>query len=252
MTTSYQALLIGARWRLKLVPSLLLSAFCAACTATGGLADAPLQTAPVIHDALVAGPATAPDPKDRIQFAGFSILPPQGEHWVEWPRLQAGDDWKIYAMFWKVVPQPGPAVGPHTVFAQVKAMEIPIEMGRQLTTEKSRQDFLQFVMNASVEADKAQSTGRLRLLSIAASPDQSIGYDCFKYDAVAEDRGIAGFEGKAFTMDFHAYTCLDPALKVIVQLLYSQRVPPGRVPIDLKAEGDSFLKGLSFTTPSRV
>jgi hypothetical protein len=230
----------------RVLCALAVLAFLAGCATRDDITLPSLQLASGSHADAQSGLTGVPDPKDRLQFPGFSVLPPQGEQWVEAPHLGGAGQWQTRIMFWKVVPQPHPESGPHTVFATVRTMEIPPQLRQQLNTAGGRQDFLRFAMNMTVETDKVDATGRRRLVLQKADLDQTIGYDCFKYDVIEEDRGIPGFEGKAFTMDVHAYTCLDPALQLIVQTAYSQRVPPGEAPIDLGREGEEFLKSLAF------
>ena len=235
--------MLPVRKLLSLPLLLLVPVLCAACAANAGDSPPNLAATSAAHDTVEQDVNSTPDPKDRMQFSGFSILPPPGEHWVEIPIRGEHGRWKIIVMFGKIVPQGDPTAGPHSVYAMAESNDVPAPF--DLSTAEARQRFLRFVMETSVEANKV-AAGRAHLLSQEAALDQSIGYECFRHDLVAEDVGVKGFEGRAFIMDMHMYTCLDPTHKQLVRLTYSQRTPRGQAAIDLTQEGEGFLKSLSF------
>lgn len=218
-----------------------------ACNPNGGVNAESLATK---HDNAEFKFAGNPDPNERIELPGFSVSTPRGENWIEGPRLPDPDpnDHGMQARlhFVKVLPQ-YPEFGPHTVFAQVGTVFLS-EWDRRLASAGVR-EFMRFRMKYAMASDKVSVTPRQHLMSQQAKLDQSIGYTCYKYDAVLEDRGVKGFPNVAFVIDFHSYECIDPSLRMIVSLYYSQRVHPEAKPADLRREGEQFLKSLKFTSP---
>ncbi len=244
-----------AQRSVHILPAHILGAFAvlavlSACAGAGrdDTAVPSLQAAAATHANAEGGLAGDPDPNARIEFSGFSVLPPQGAHWVETMHAPSTGTWQTGIIFWKITPQTRPESVLHTVFALVRSTPVPAAVRQQLRTPEDRQAFMRQVMNTTMEKDRLAMTGRHRPVFQKAYLDRSLGYDCFKYDLVDEDRGVAGFEDQAFTVDLHAYTCLDPALSLVVQTMYSQRTPPGERPIDLGREGEDFLMSLLFSS----
>ncbi len=185
----------------------------------------------------------------RIELPGFSVSPPRGEYWIEGPRLPEPDpnDHGVQSRlhFVRVLPQ-NSQFGPHTAFAHLSTAFLS-EWDRRLASANVR-DFMRFRMKYMMASDKASAGPEKKIISQHAQLDHSIGYTCFKYDVVLEDRGVKGFPDVPFVSDFHFYECIDPSLKLIVGLYYGQSVHLEAKPVDVRQEGEKFLKSLKFTS----
>lgn len=177
------------------------------------------------------------DPNQRLEFEGFSILPPKGENWfMAPPELLRGQDVKKAAEFVKMFTPPSVT---HTIVARVTAAKIPVP-------SKSRVELLQDIAQAKKQD---MSTGRHRLITIKTALDKSLGSDCLRYDVTAEDRGALMYPGSVYIVDIHGFTCFHPdSTSYLIQAEYSQRRLQEEAPLSLEAEGEAFLKDLVFRT----
>ncbi len=189
--------------------------------------------------------ANNPEPENRITFlSGFTFVPPQGENWIEGPRKPEPDP-NNYGLvhrlaFIKLVPQDEER-GPQTVLASVFTMRIT----RQNKTADP-QDFMRFRMRTTMTADKVVKN--TKVVSQKGELDKTLGYQCFRYDAVIENYGVVGFRGQPFKVDNHLIECMAPSREIMVRLQYGQMVPPGVELIDITREGEGFFKSLQFTS----
>jgi len=222
----------------------------AGCASRAEIAVPSAQSAYELHGQVAAAKLPAePDPKDRMQFPGFSVAPPQGAGWAETSAETVEDPWKTWVTFWKMLPEPRPELGPHTALAAARTLPLTPGIRSQLTSENARQGFMAAMMSRTLVSDQAAATTveGLHVVYQKAFLDHALGYDCFSYDVGMEGEGALQDRDFSFVMDVHSYTCLDPALGQLVETLYSQLVPKGDVPFDLKQEGEDFLRSISFT-----
>lgn len=184
---------------------------------------------------------------ERIVLPGFSVSPPGGENWIE-RRLPEPDpnDYGLQKrlQFVKALPQ-NPEYGPHTAFAEVNTIFLP-RQNKRLAAANLR-EFMRFRMKYAMARDKVSLGSGQRLISQQAGLDNSIGYTCFKYNAVLEDRGVKGFPDTAFTIDYYAYECIDPAMKMIVSLSCFQAAHSEARLNYITQECEKFLKSIKFT-----
>ena len=210
------------------------------------------QSAFLEHDRMTFQKSRNPQANERIELPGFSVAPPQGEDWIEGPRFPEPDPDnfgpQIRLAFIKVVRQ-APEYGPHSVFARVVTTFLS-EPDQRIAAANVR-DFIGFRMRLTMARDKVSAAPRYGLRSQKAELDQSIGYVCWRYDLILEDRGVEKFPDAAFVIDFHSYECIDRSFKLLVTLLYSQRVHQDAKPVDISSEGNKFLKSLKFVERSR-
>ena len=207
-----------------------------------------VKQAPALHDNMSFKFAGNPEKTERIKFPEFSVVAPQGENWIEGPRrpepISDYYDYQPRIQFFKIVPQT--KFGPQSILAQVSIAHIhPNE--RPIIAANVR-DYMWYRMNMQLESDRAFASGRMRLRSESANLDETLGA-CFRLDAVAEDRGVFGYEDSIFLIHFHAYECVTPSLNYMVRIEYSQRVPPDVEPVDVTREGEDFLKTLTLGEP---
>jgi len=185
------------------------------------------------------GPQLIPvtDPTQRLEFEGFSVLPPRGEHWFMAPpalRKQQGPD--VIVSFLKLATPPSIT---HTVAAVVRGGRIlHISAGsRAELIQKLAQDY----------SDKFSQTGRNRPVSVNISLDRTLAPDCVRYDVTLEDRGVPLYPGSIFILDQHGFLCLHPDLSdAAIDIQYSQRRLQEDPPLSLEAEGEPFVKSLMF------
>lgn len=232
---------------------ILITGLLAACAAREDDAAVSTQAIIALHDSHEFAPAGNPNPGARIQIEGFSILPPQGERWIEEPFAPpATEGWTYRIVFTKILAQTQPQLGPHTAIAVVKTFNLPPDFRRRLADKESRRKFLVATSQgliASAKAEAEAEPSKYRLISITADPDYTLGYDCIRWDMRGELLAVPNFVGRAFLIEVHNYRCLDPTHSMIVEMFYSQRAPRGINPIDLTNEGEPFLKSLRFAVP---
>jgi hypothetical protein len=231
----------------------LIAGLLAACAAREDDAAVSTQEIIALHDSHAFAPAGNPNPAARIQIDGFSILPPQGERWIEEPITPPAEEgWTFRIVFTKIIAQPQPQLGPHTVVAVAKTFNFPPELRQRLADKETRRRFLTATSQALVAKLRAEAEAepsKYRLISAKADPDYSLGYDCIKGEYTVEQLADPSFVGRVFLLEVHAYRCLDPAHSMSVEMFYSQRTPRGINPIDLTSEGEPFLKSLRFAVP---
>ena len=229
--------------------SLSLLVLLAGCDSPGATAPPSVQSAYQLHSQAAAGLPGNPDPKDRMQFSGFSIAPPQGAGWAQTSADTGDDPWKTWIIFWKTLPEPHPEFGPHTAFAAVRSLSTTPEIRSQLSSASARRGFMAAMMNQALMNDEAAAIAveGLRVFHQNALLDHTLGYDCFSYEVGVEGKGALEDKTFDFVMDLHSYICLDPALGQLVETMYSQLVPQGDSPVDLKREGEDFLRSISFS-----
>jgi hypothetical protein len=198
-----------------------------------------------LHDGMFLKFADNPEKQERIGRFGVSFVAPQGENWIEGPRLPKpnAENYGVQAVarFSKILAQVDD--GPHTVIAEVSISYIPPFMRDAVAADRA--GFIRFLMNQTVKTTKA-ATGRIRPISVEAVLDDSLA-TCFRLDVLQEDRGVYGFANVAFPLDLHGFQCVDPSSRFVALISYSQRRPPNVKPTDLTREGEDFLKSLKFS-----
>jgi YVTN family beta-propeller protein len=184
----------------------------------------------------VAGePITSNTP--RAASPGFSVKPPQGQGWV---RLSA-EAMSRQAAAYKIAF--GKSLGAKsTAIAGVGAIAAPV-------TVDNPRELLRSVADSRIKRDieEAQKSGRFRVaLSRAASAPRTDAA-CWREDLVAEDRGVPGHEGEAFTLTIHRIYCLHPDYPAyVIYADFSQRIAPGEQSPSAEQEGEGFLQSLEF------
>jgi hypothetical protein len=182
------------------------------------------------------------DAGQRLQFRGFSVLPPQGPDWY-------ADRWgSDGTVFYK----PRSAVGVPIKGAAGPGREAQVfyaaAFGGRL--EGASLDSLDTLRELAEQP--LLSRGRFRLLSGQTVPDTSLGADCVRYDAVHEERGNPRAPSLVLTLTVHGFVCRHPAARdFVVHLLYSERYAQGDEPRPtlteaLQSEVEPFLRSLRF------
>ncbi len=219
-----------------------------ACNENENIAASQAETseALMLYENMFVKYANNPEPQERITFlSGFSFVAPQGENWIEGPRKPEPDP-SNYGLvhrlaFVKILPQDEER-GPHTVIANVYTMR----MSRQNMTIDPK-EFLRFRMRTAMASDKVAKTPTVSI-SKKAELDETLGYQCFRYDTVLENRGVSGFRGVPFNVDNHVMECIAPSREFLVRMQYGQMTPPDVEPVNITQEGEDFLKSLQFNS----
>jgi len=182
----------------------------------------------LVGGALGQRPTPITDPTQRLEFQGFSILPPSGRDWFIVVPQTVPDPSAGAAVFFKVVGKM------HSLYASVK-IYAPI-------ATQTLEDLESFVL------EEAKSDPRFKPLKTKASLDKCLGYDCIRYDLSFEDHAPRDVPGSILMLTrqgFIVHHPGDPGFYIWVE--YSQRFPPGTDPYPLETELEPFLKSLVFT-----
>lgn len=200
--------------------------------------------AAIVAVSCTVGPTLTPiiDPMQRLQFRGFSILPPRGDNWfMDASPVNPGDpNWTWDVVFVKYLKVPA------TRPAELKSVVASVRT-RSLGDVKfeSRTELLQQLARELLEV--FQRVPQSRLLKSKASLEKCLGWDCVRYEAIQEDYSSRLFPGSVFILNVLGFLYLHPdSTAHIVALEYSQRYLKGEMPARLEAEVEPFLKSLAF------
>jgi tetratricopeptide (TPR) repeat protein len=175
-------------------------------------------------------PKVIADPTQRIEFDGFSILPPRGEGWV--------------------VLDPAPQVDP-------KVMAVKAYFVKRLTegaTSPSRLHRLTAVVRTVEIGDLIGSRAHL-LQSIAGRfsgvLDTCFRGECVRYENTTEDRSNPAFPGLVFVISKQGLVVLHPDSPTLaINVEYRQYHAQGVTPLSAEAlerEVEPFQRSLEFT-----
>lgn len=168
------------------------------------------------------------DPTQRLEFEGFSILPPSGKDWFIVEPRTVPDPSAKGALFGKVVGKM------HSLYASAN-LYAPIAT---LTLEDVQSSVL----------EEAESNPRFKPLKAKASRHKCLGYDCVGIDLLFEDHAPRDAPGSVLMLSRQGFIVPHPGARgFYIWVEYSQRFPPGTKPYPLEAELESFLKSLAFT-----
>ena len=144
------------------------------------------------------------DPRVRMEFPGFSVLPPSGDGWVLRRAQIQGMD---FIAFRKELGNPT-----HTVGTSVAKHGVRPDLVGFPDYRVKPEVFARFVETTLVRSNPPPPRGRMRNLKYAVVPDSRLGY-CAKQITKAEDVGSpfskATKEGFLLQEDF-SYYCLHP------------------------------------------
>lgn len=190
---------------------------------------------------IVVGCAVAPrltpitDPTQRLQFQGFSILPPTGKGWfkVE-PPPQVNPSLTAKAYFIKRLTE---GVTPPSELHRVTAVVRTLSLGD--VKFENRTELLQHLA---------------REFSEKSFLDKCLGWDCARYEFTSEDPSHPQFPGFVFVIRAQGFVVLHPdSPRFVINLEYRQYYARGQQPLSaeaLETEVEPFQKSL-FLTPLR-
>lgn len=212
-----------------------------------GLVDSvvrPLRVVLLISACAIAAgcAATAPsltpisDPTRRLEFDGFSILPPRGGGWVRVePPLQVDPNLTAKAYFIKRLTEGVTSPSElHRLTAVVRTLNVgdvkienPIDFLESVAMGFSGKSFL----------------------------DKCLGRDCVRYQSTSEHRNPQ-FPGFVFIISKHGFVVLHPASPtLVINVEYRQYYARGLQPLSAEAlerEVEPFHKSLEITATRRV
>lgn len=203
---------------------------------------------------IAAGCAVGPtatlvtNPDERLQFPGFSILPPKGENWFM-VGPGAYENWAFPITFAKrlreKIERPAEA---EMNFARVKTLNFgnvtfrnPAEILRYLAHDIVAQD---------LESQNRANPGLgIKNFQVKASVEKYLGRDCVTYELSYEVHNWRPFPGFVFIMDGKGLLFLHPdSPTFVIGLEYYQRYLRGEKPYRVEPEVEPFLKSLVFTS----
>jgi YVTN family beta-propeller protein len=191
-----------------------------------------LLTGSLLAAGCTAAPNLAPVRSERMQFDGFSVLPPSGDRWYVAPTLPKDEIWRGVAGFVKLGSNDGPG---NAIWASAAVANID-------TPFPGRDQLLQQLLRSR---ESELRGGRFRLLEFKSAPGPGPG--CHRYDAMAEDRAVPEFPGVVFVLSLHHAICLHPnAPTLAVNIAYSERRRQGQPATPVEREGETFLTSLQF------
>jgi len=170
------------------------------------------------------------DPNKRVEFHGFSVLPPSGKNWfvVDPPTLPKGYTSAETVQFTKV---PGKM---HSVYV----MAMLVNPAAPQTLEDLRFQVL----------EDSKGEPRFKPVKTEAYLAKCFGYDCVRFDLLFQDHAPADFPGTVLMLSRRGFIVPHPyASGFEVWVESSERFKPltSRYPLD--AELEPFLKSLQFT-----
>ena len=190
------------------------------------LATAIACVAPV---ALAAPWGAKPAGHDRVALTGFSLTPPPGDDWFIADQASPADQ-----------PTPKAAYGAHfgdnaTALAFVYAFALPANV-------KDPEDILKQLVT------RAHRGGpRTHLTSSTSELATVNGARCVRAIAKADDTGVPGHTDEVFQLTKWNLICVHPEYPAfLVDMDYSERMPPGRTSPVPQSVRDGFLQSLMF------
>ena len=196
---------------------------------------------PILATALlVAGCATTipqlpiTDPDERIQFNGFSLLPPKGTGW-KWIGRKGQDKSAFF----------------NTTFSKADGDRTYFAMAALLDTEgkeSSPDELLSEVKNYEMFKEGPRQTNIKSTFKIV----HTLGHPCVRYDFTAEDHNVPYNPNTIYKLDGHGFFCTHPKANGVVTIItYSRRSPKNASYVGAAEEGERFLESVQFTEVKR-
>jgi hypothetical protein len=215
-----------------------LAALVAAGCAAAPPAPGPAAERPAPRDLRVR---PVENPSRRMDFPGFSILPPQGVGWRIVPPLGRGPAGGGTAVAFVKPLRDAPPQRPedsHVIAATVVIDEIG---ERAFDTPGAYLRFIEDRMERVLRAHFRVLAARYRLEPGPAPL-------CARYDTLVEDTAVPRFPGEAFLLAARGIRCVHPRWpRYVVDAGYSQRVLRGQPLLAMEPETEPFVKSLVFT-----
>jgi hypothetical protein len=232
------------------------------CLATAAYCEA-ANVAPITLDcgALRFSAVTNIDRRVEIATPGFSILPPQGEHWCY--RLMASQGISFFKIpkIEKAFERP-PSREEVAALRMFSAIAISLKGIRNFKTNMQSPEELKSSVNLMIDErlfsqimDGVESAEhRFRLLDSKVVMDNSSEASCARFDAKFEERGSVQAPGVVFLLNFTGnVVCRHPTASDLnlIWVGFIERYIEGDHPAmdTLKEEYEPFVQSLQFMLP---
>jgi len=171
------------------------------------------------------------DHQSRIGFNGYSVLPPEGDHWYLTEKSETA------VILEKQIS------GLHMFYATAVASPLLINFD-------SPGEFVAWVKK---KRDRDSDPTRFRLIEHVEKPDRLFGAYCSRYYWKSVDTQLPKTHGATFILEMNGYSCMHPAApSLLIDIGYSEEYDPANhTPID-KKEGEEFLRTLRFDDLERA
>jgi uncharacterized protein len=166
--------------------------------------------------------------KQRLQFKGFSLLPPSSPNWYF---LEQSDSQVVF----------GRATGDtsHTVRLYTEL--------RKVYDPRFQKDLASLKQLA--EQGWAFPGPRYQRVVTKISQDKCQGRDCVRYDFTCEDHAVPSAPGSVFTFTGYGFHVLHPDERetIVVSIHFSQRFPKGKKALAIESEVGPSIRSLTLT-----
>lgn len=157
---------------------------------------------------------------------GYSVLPPPGKNWFE-----MGRD-KQQVLFGKKIES-----RTHS-FAATAASGL---IDEKFATREQFQEYVNKMRAADFGSD------RFKILEFSSDFDPAFPAWCVRYRAKTRDRAAPNAIGRVLLLEHIGVTCLHPTIPdMVVDVGYSERGRAAEISPDLRGEGESFMRSLTF------
>jgi hypothetical protein len=161
------------------------------------------------------------------ELEGYSVLPPSGKDWFE-----MGRD-KQQVLFGKRIES-----RTHS-FGATATSGVIIE---KFETREQFQDYVNKMRFSDLGSD------RYKVLEFSSDFDPAFPAWCVRYRAKTQDRAAPFSVGRVLLFEHIGVTCLHPTIpELVVDVGYSERGRPAEISVELRGEGESFMRSLKFT-----
>jgi hypothetical protein len=189
--------------------------------------------------ACAPGPRYTPvtDPTQRLEFQGFSILPPRGENWFISRSPSIPDpSWTLPVKFGKSFRDSKT----HSFYAAA----MTASLGN--VTIESRTELLKHMARVFSVGEKGEPQSTPLHTKVAFG--KYLGRECVRYEYITEDRSSRVHPGSVFILIRKGFIFLHPdSSSFLLRLEYSERYLRGEQSFSLEAEVEPFFRSLVFT-----
>ena len=193
----------------------------------------PIAVLALVGAGFGQNPTPVTDPTGRLEFQGFSVLPPSGKDWFVVEPKSFPDPSAETVQFAKVVGRM------HSLYG----MAMLVAPAATQTLDNLR----------SLVLEEAKRDPRFKPLKTETSLDKCFGYDCVRFDLLLEEHAPADFPGIVLMITRRGFAVPHPgAPGSYIWVEYSERFQPGTKQYPLDAELEPFLKSVQFTPIRRT
>jgi hypothetical protein len=195
-----------------------------------------LLVAALVGVALLAGQAHAQlhavpvtDATAVYMLEGYRVLPPPGKNWFEMQRD------KQQALFGKKIDSPT-----HSFVATATSGLV----NEKFDTREQFQEYVNKMRTAEMEP------ARYRVIEFESRVETAFDAWCVRYRFKRVDRDAVLSRNRSLLLEDFGVACLHPAKRdLVVDVGYSERGRPAELNIELRKEGEGFIRSLEFIRP---